>query len=230
MAAAGCSRACEVDPQSRSRPVLASVFRNRRHKRASPSAATHEAVETFRLWANRAGIPAGTSQGILRRAGVSRLTSSQPGEVEASSPVWWSAQALLGSSTFASRPGGAPGASGRPHPGLEHPSALRRVGHELQVERVRPESSVEQLEERVPSSLCSRSPEVRTKYYLFSIFVVSIGRRWSSLQHATYGSKGSVYQCSTCHGTATRRTGTRGFEKAARIPQSLQTTSSQELR
>ena len=52
----------------------------------------------------------------------------------------------------------------------------------------------------------TRSPEVKAKYCLFSIFVVSIGRRWSSLRHAICGSRDSVQQCSNGSGTAARRT------------------------
>ena len=50
---------------------------------------THEAVETFRLWANRAGILAGIGNDgdPPRRAGVSGLAQSQPREVEASPPM-----------------------------------------------------------------------------------------------------------------------------------------------
>ena len=107
------------------RQMSAPALRHRRHKRAPSSAAVYEAVETFRLWANRVGIPG-------RRADVSRLASSQPGEVQASPPMVGVAStdqrhdttrecgggpsdsfdlcvvlALLRSSAFVSRPGGA---------------------------------------------------------------------------------------------------------------------------
>ena len=97
--------------------------------------------------------------------------------------------------------------------------------------------------------MCSRSPEGKARRCLFSILVVSTGRRWSPLRHAICGSRGSVYHCSSSYGTAARRTkfsllrdggasrswwgsfnGAQCFGKAARIPQLLQATSSQELR
>ena len=180
-----------------------------------------------------------------RRAGVSRLASPQPSEVEAAPPMVGGdsadkrndttgefgggpsggldlcvVPALLRSSAFVPIPGGARGASGGPPPGLDQPSAFPRAGHELQGECVQREPSVGALP-RSDDSVHHRSMQSAVReVQSASALPVTPWRRVARSFHRLSRRDGSAKR-----GHWDRFSGPRRYEKVARIPQDVQLTT-----